>query len=79
MGEPTRARVEDVRAFLSRLFEAFVLAPSDPQTPSPQNGFMADAQGSMRSRLEAVAAPALLATIFLLMSAFVIARSLSGG
>ena len=60
------------------MFEASVLAPSDPQAPAPQGGFMANERGAMRSRLEAITTPAILAAIFLLMSGFVIARSLSG-
>lgn len=40
---------------------------------------MADSRGALRSRLESVAAPALLAAVFLLMSAFVIFRSMAGG
>lgn len=37
---------------------------------------MADSRGATRARLEAVAAPAILAAIFLLMTAVVIVRSI---
>ncbi|MFO1133976.1 MAG: hypothetical protein U1E30_01995 [Rhodoblastus sp.] len=56
-----------------------MLPPSDPHASTQQSGFMADSRGALRSRLESIAAPALLAATFLLMSAFVIIRSMSGG
>lgn len=52
-----------------------MLAPFDPHPSTQQSGFMADSRGAMRARLEAVAAPAILAAIFLLMTAVVILRS----
>jgi len=58
------------------LFEASVLAPSHRHPSTHQSGFMADSRGATRARLEAVAAPAILAAIFLLMTAVVIVRSI---
>ncbi|MBX3526170.1 MAG: hypothetical protein KF904_08195 [Rhodoblastus sp.] len=52
-----------------------MLAPSNPPASTHQSGFMADSRGAMRARLQAVAAPALLAAIFLLMTAVVLVRS----
>ena len=52
-----------------------MLAPSNPPASTHQSGFMADSRGAMRAKLEALAAPALLAAIFLLMTAFVLVRS----
>ncbi len=51
-----------------------MLVPSETH-PSPQSGFMADSRGALRARLHAVAAPAILVAIFLLMTAVVIVRS----
>ncbi|MFV0280781.1 MAG: hypothetical protein ACK5JM_08480 [Rhodoblastus sp.] len=52
-----------------------MLAPSDPHASSQQAGFIADAHGAQRSRLESIAAPAILAAIFLLMTAVILLRS----
>ena len=53
-----------------------MLAPSDPHASTHHSGFMPDSRGALRARLEAVAAPALLAAIFLLMTAVVLVRSI---
>ena len=53
-----------------------MLAPSNPHASTHHSGFMADSRGALRARLEAVAAPALLAAIFLLMTAVVLVRSI---
>ncbi len=74
--EPCCASLGRDRAFLSRCsFEAFVLAPSDHHPSTQQSGFMADSRGALRARIEAVAAPAILAALFLLMTAVVLLRS----
>ncbi|MCB1536564.1 MAG: hypothetical protein KDJ44_18090 [Rhodoblastus sp.] len=52
-----------------------MLAPFIPRAVKHHSGFMADSRGAMRAKLEALAAPALLAAIFLLMTAFVLVRS----
>lgn len=74
--EPSRARLRNDRAFLSRsLFEASVLVPSRSHPSTHHSGFMADSRGAMRARLEAIVAPAILVAMFLLMTAVVIVRS----
>ena len=73
--EPCCASLRGDRTFLSRLSEAFVLAPSNHHSSAQQSGFMADSRGALRARIEAVAAPAILAALFLLMTAVVLMRS----